>query len=184
MARVLVPLADGFEEIEAITLIDVLRRAGLEVISAGLHEGVITASRGTRHLADRTLAEVAMEEFDLLVLPGGIQGVKNLLADTVLLEMLQRMHKAGKRIAAICAAPNILRNSGIIGDSDPFTAYPGSLEMGKGGRYSSDRVVRWGRVTTSTSAGSAFEFALDLVEQLCGQSVRDSVAQTLYLPFD
>ena len=110
--------------------------------------------------------------------------MQNLQANPLLQKLLKHQHGADKPIAAICAAPNILRNNGVIAENDVFTAYPGSLEMGSGGRYVSDRVVHCGRVTTSTSAGSAFEFALDLVQQLCGSDVRDRVARALVLPFE
>jgi 4-methyl-5(b-hydroxyethyl)-thiazole monophosphate biosynthesis len=183
MRRVLVPLADGFEEIEGITIIDVLRRADIEVVTASLHDGPVEASRKTRHLADTTLDAVGDESFDMIVLPGGTTGVLNLQNDTRLQDVLKRHHSQGRLIGAICAAPNLLRNNQILKGQDRFTAFPASLTLGEGGHYTEDRVVRSGTVTTSTSAGSAFEFALDLVEQLCGKHVRDRVHDALYLPF-
>ncbi len=183
MKRALVPLADGFEEIEGITIIDVLRRADIDVVTASLHDGPVEASRKTRHLADTTLDAVVDDYFDMIVLPGGTTGVLNLQDDTRLQDLLQRHHSQQRLIGAICAAPNLLRNNQILNEQDRFTAFPGSLKLAKGGQYSDDRVVRSGTVTTSTSAGSAFEFALDLVEQLCGKHVRARVHDALYLPF-
>ncbi len=182
MARVLIPLADGFEEMEGIILIDVLRRAGIEVVSASLKEGPVTASRGTRHLADTTLDAVLKDDFDMVVLPGGGPGARALEADHRIGGLLRDYQAKGKRIGAICAAPNVLRKNGIIKGNDPFTMYPGSVPGGSGGHYTQERIVRNGPVTTSLGPGSAFEFALEIVEQLCGKEKRDAVAAPMYLP--
>ena len=169
---------------EGIILIDVLRRAGVEVIVAGLTPGPILASRGTKHLADVELADVADQDFDLIVLPGGAVGAKNLEADATLAEMLRRHRKNDNAyIGAICAAPNVLRNLKILGENDPFTLHPATIDTGSGGRYVNDqRVVRAGRVWTSVGPGSAFEFALELVEELCGREKREAVAAPMFLP--
>lgn len=182
MARVIVPLADGFEEMEGMIIVDVLRRAGVEVITASLKEGPVIAARNTRHLADTTLDAVLNQEFDMIVLPGGGPGARALEADARIKSLLLRMKSESKKIAAICAAPNVLRAHGIVSDQDKFTMYPGMESQASGGSYVTDRVVRSGNLTTSTGPGSAFEFALDLVEQLCGKEKATAVAGPMYLP--
>lgn len=183
MTRVLVPLADGFEEMEGIIIIDVLRRAGVEVVSAALKDGPVQAARGTVHLADTTLEAVQNDDFDMIVLPGGGGGAQNLQRDERIKQILMRMQAKDKFIGAICAAPNVLRNHGILKETDRFTLHPGTVNDGSGGQYvANERIVRTGRITTSIGPGSAFEFALDLVEQLCGKAVRDKTAAPMYLP--
>lgn len=183
MARVLVPLAEGFEEMEGIIIVDVLRRAELEVITASLNEGPITASRGTRHLADTTIEAAADQDFDMVVLPGGAVGAANLEKNPVVADILRKMKSQNRYIAAICAAPNVLRNLGILGQNDPFTVHPATLETGRGGSYQQgQRVVFSGRTITSVGPGSAFEFALALVEQICGPEMREQVAGPMHLP--
>ncbi len=183
MPRVLVPLADGFEEMEGIIIIDVLRRANLEVIAAGLHAGPITASRGTKHVADALIDDVAGEDFDMIVLPGGAEGARNLEAHPVVTELLQKMRDQDRYIGAICAAPNVLRNHGIVSGDVPFVLHPATLKDGQGGKYVQNaRLMRHEKITTSIGPGSAFEFALELVEQLCGKEVREKVAAPMYLP--
>ncbi len=182
MPRVLVPLADGFEEMEGIIIIDVLRRAGIEVVSASLKDGPITAARGTKHLADTTLDQALSQEFDMLVLPGGGPGAKALEADARVAQLLKEFHEKKKRIGAICAAPNALRRHNVIQGQDRFTMYPDSVQGGNGGLYTKERVVRNAHVTTSLAAGSAFEFALDIVEQLLGPEKKAAVAGPMYLP--
>lgn len=180
--KVLVPLADGFEEMEGIIIIDVLRRAGVEVRTASLKPGEVVASRKTRHLADTTMAEVRKETFDAVVLPGGAEGARNLAADGNLAEILRDMQSRGKIIGAICAAPNVLLQRGILGDGDRFTLHPGTKPDSHPGTYDAEaRVVRSGNVFTSKGPGTAFEFALDLVEELCGKEVREKVAAPMFV---
>lgn len=182
MARVIVPLADGFEEMEGMIIVDVLRRAGVEVVTASLKDGPVTAARKTRHLADTTLDAAITQEFDMIVLPGGAPGAKALEADLRIKTLLKKMQAGDKKIAAICAAPAVLRAHGIIAGQNKFTMYPGMETESTGGLYVTDRVVRSGNVTTSTGPGSAFEFALDLVEQLCGKEKAAAVAAPMHLP--
>ena len=179
--RVLVPLAEGFEEMEGIIIIDVLRRAGARVVVAGLTRGEIRASRGTRHLADVYIEDLVDESFDLIVLPGGAGGAKNLEESAAVARILKRMKSEERLIGAICAAPNVLRNLEILGEGDEFTLHPATLADGQGGSYRPERLVHAGKITTSVGPGSAFEFALDLVEQLFGKDVRDKTAAPMQL---
>jgi 4-methyl-5(b-hydroxyethyl)-thiazole monophosphate biosynthesis len=182
MARVLVPLAEGFEEMEATIIIDVLRRAGVEVVSAGLDEGPITAARKTRHLPDAIFSAIENDDFAMVVLPGGQPGSDNLKKHSGIARLLKRMQQEKKYIGAICAAPNVLRHHGIIKDQDRFVCFPGTESSASGGVLAQERVVVSGNVLTSVGPGSAFEFALELVRQLCGQDTHDRVKAALQLP--
>lgn len=175
MAKVLVPLAQGCEELEAVTIIDILRRAGIDVVSAGLTAGPVRASRGTVLLPDATLDEVQQQSFDLVVLPGGMPGSEHLRDDARVVALLQRTAAAGKRVAAICAAPMALHAAGLL-EGKRATSYPGVLDQLQGShRYSQDAVVVDGQVTTSRGPGTAMDFALALVEQLAGRARREQV---------
>jgi len=171
--RALVPLADGFEEIEAITVIDILRRAGIEVVAAGLKEGEVVASRKTRHLADVSLDQVVHETFDAMILPGGQPGTNHLKSDPRIRECVLRHMRAGKWVAAICAAPIVLQELGIL-TGKQATSHPSVREQLSGAHYREERVVVDGKLVTSRSAGTAMEFAFKLVELLCGpQKVKE-----------
>jgi 4-methyl-5(b-hydroxyethyl)-thiazole monophosphate biosynthesis len=168
--KVLVPLAPGFEEIEAITVIDILRRAGVEVVTAGTVSEPIVASRGTRHLPDCSLDDVNAGEFDMIVLPGGQPGTNNLRADPRIQRIIQDIRRRSGRVAAICAAPGVLAAYGVL-DGRAATSHPVTRDevAARAARYSEERVVVDGPVVTSRSAGTAMEFAFKLVELLCGQ---------------
>lgn len=176
MARVLVPLAEGCEELEAVTIIDLLRRAGIEVIAAGLHPGIVKASRGTQLMPDMTLDTALQNEFDMVVLPGGMPGAKHLKEDTRILNLLKKMAGEGKYTAAICAAPTVLAEAGLL-KGKKATSYPGFLDKMAlpDTQYVTDAVVGDGKVLTSRGPGTAMDFALALIEALSGRETRDQV---------
>lgn len=180
MASVLVPLAPGFEELEAITIIDLLVRAEIDVISAGLVAGPIKASRGAVLIPDMALDEALKQEFDMVVLPGGQPGADHLNDDPRIQKLLKTMSNNGKYTAAVCAAPKVLANLGLL-DGKSATSYPGTLEkMGlKNTKIVQQRVVIDGNVITSRGPGTAMEFALTLIEMLVGRAKRDKVAKGL-----
>ncbi len=178
MATVLVPLAQGCEELEAVTIIDLLRRAGVTVTVAGLDAGPVTASRGVVLLPDTTLDAVLDQDFDLVVLPGGLGGAQRLEADRRISALLRRMAEQGRYVAAICAAPQVLVSAGLV-EGRTITAYPGVLDDQEGIRLSSAAVVRDGTFITSRGPGTALDFALTLIETLCDRASRDSVEATL-----
>jgi len=180
MARVLIPLANGCEELEAVTVIDLLRRAGIEVITAGLAEGPVTASRGVVLMPDCSLDQVLDEEFDMIVLPGGLPGADHLDADPRIHRLLQRMAEEDRYTAAICAAPKVLLNAGLL-DGHKATAYPGVMDdlMGQGSQFLRDAVVTDGKVVTSRGPGTAMDFALTLIERLLGADKREEVETPL-----
>ncbi len=180
MTRVLIPLAEGFEELEAVTLIDLLRRAGIEVVSAGLAQGPVRASRGTVLVPDTVLDAVAEDAFDMLVLPGGLPGAERLDGDPRIRRLLQRMRDGGGYTAAICAAPRVLANAGLL-EGKRATAYPGILDPARYPRLDllDLPVVTDGKVITSRGPGTAMDFALQLIETLAGRARRDEVEAAL-----
>jgi len=180
MKKVLVPLASGFEELEAVTVIDLLRRASIEVIVAGLKDGVITGSRGTRILPDCDLDNAASADYEMIVLPGGLPGADNLNQDSRIHELLQQMADRGKYIAAICAAPKVLATAGLL-DNKEMTSYPGSLSAVtvEGLHNTGKAVVIDGKIITSRGPGTAMDFALLLIQLLAGVEVRNQVEEGL-----
>jgi len=178
LANALVLLAAGFEELEAVTVIDLLRRGGIEVVSAGLEAGAIIGSRGIRVLADTTLEAVGEAAFDLLVLPGGQPGTRNLLADERVTAWVRRMTAAGAWVAAICAAPSVLAAAGVL-DGRRATSFPGSLAAFPAVHSVGQAVVEDGSFITSRGPGTAIDFALHLIERLAGRARRDEVAAGL-----
>ena len=183
MKSVLIPLAPGFEDLEAVTLVDLLRRAGIEVITAGLHAGLIEGSRGVRVQPDATLDEVMARDFDMIALPGGMPGAEHLKNDARVQAMLRRLGQAGKYTAAICAAPIALAQAGLL-EGRRATSYPGFVD--KLGLPNTtcldDPVVVDGKVATSRGPGTAMDFALTLIELLVGKNKRDQVEADLVRP--
>ncbi len=183
MASVLIPLAQGCEELEAVTLIDLLRRAGIEVVSASLDEGPIKASRGTVLLADTTLDKALQRNYDMVVLPGGLPGADYLNNDARIQQLLQSMAKNNKYTAAICAAPKVLATAGLL-EGKRATAFPGVLEKLQlpATTLESAAVVKDGNVITSRGPGTAMDFALTLIELLAGKPKRVEVEAALQRP--
>jgi len=183
MASVLVPLAQGCEEMEAVIIVDLLRRAGIEVITAGLDEQPIKASRGMVLLADMTLDQALQKDYDMLVLPGGLPGADHLNDDPRIHALLQKMHHDDKYIAAICAAPKVLARAGLL-EGRKATSFPGSLDDSdvKAMDYLQQAVVIDGKLITSRGPGTAMDFALTLIEQLLGREKREQVEAPLQRP--
>lgn len=183
MSRVLVPLAGGFEETEAVTIIDMLRRGGVEVTVASLDGEAVTGNHGITLAPDTDLESALASDFDLVALPGGQPGADNLEADPRIRELLQKMAASGRFVAAICAAPKVLKAAGLL-DGKEATSFPGFLDKSpaKGMRYSAEAVVQDGKVFTSRGPGTAMDFALVLVEALEGKARRDEVEARLQRP--
>ena len=180
MKKVLVPLAPGFEELEAVTIIDLLRRATIDVTVAGLVDGAITGSRGTRIVPDIPLASAIDSDYDMIVLPGGLPGADNLNSDDQIHALLQQMSAKGKYIAAICAAPKVLATAGLL-DNKQMTSYPGSLseQSAVGMQNTGKKVVVDGNIITSRGPGTAMDFSLQLVQLLAGEIVSKQVEDGL-----
>jgi 4-methyl-5(b-hydroxyethyl)-thiazole monophosphate biosynthesis len=178
--RVLVPLAEGFEEIEAVTIVDVLRRAGAEVVVAGLQPGPIKASRGVVMLADTLLEQAVEEDFHAIVLPGGAEGARRLAAEPLVRKALEKARGGGKLLAAICAAPALVLHPHGFLQGKKATCHP-SLAKDLPG-YVDERVVSDGRTVTSQGPGTALEFSLELVRQLFGPERRELVSKPMLAP--
>ncbi len=182
MPKVLVPLAQGCEEIEAVTVIDLLRRAGLEVVVAGLAAGPVQASRGVVLLPDMTLEEALKQEYAMIVLPGGMPGSDHLKNDPRIRRLMQQMAATGKYVSAICAAPMALHAAGLL-EGKQATSFPGVLDRLPGShRYTNNAVVVDGNIVTSRGPGTAMEFALTLIELLLGKQKRNEVETSLQRP--
>jgi 4-methyl-5(b-hydroxyethyl)-thiazole monophosphate biosynthesis len=183
--KVLIPMASGCEELEAVTLINIFRRAGFVVVLAGLEveKGAVECARGTMIIPDDVLDNVIGDEFDLIVLPGGQPGTNNLMNDERIVKLVCEMYEQNRYVAAICAAPMVLGKAGILAGKSA-TSYPGSLDgMGLHGiNYLEDPIVVDGKVITSRGPGTAMDFALKLVGIIAGSAVRSQVEGGLQRP--
>jgi 4-methyl-5(b-hydroxyethyl)-thiazole monophosphate biosynthesis len=164
--KVLVPLALGFEELEAVAIIDVLRRGGIEVIVAGVDKKSVSGANGIVIEADTLVSEVSAKNLDMVVLPGGWGGTDILAINENIQNILKEMKADDKKIGAICAAPFALSEAGVLGEN--FTCYPSVEErIEKNSGYSSEKmVVRDGNVMTSRGPGTAICFGLQIVRDL------------------
>jgi DJ-1 family protein len=175
----LVILAPGFEEIEGITVIDILRRAEIETIVAGLAPNPIVAARQTRHLADVGLRDVDAERhFEIVVLPGGAEGAKHLGESSLVRDWLTRQRKRDQWVAAICAAPTALLAHGWLRPEQRLICHPSvHAQFPAEQTLENKRIVVDGKLITSLAAGSAMEFAFEIVRQLRGHEVVTKVNQ-------
>lgn len=181
MASVLVPLAQGCEELEAVTVVDLLRRAGINVVTAGLDNKPVRASRGTVLVPDMTLDEALNQEYDMVVLPGGLPGADHLDGDPRIRGLLKEMADSDRYTAAICAAPKVLASTGLL-EGKQVTSFPGALDAFDGLDYLTNPVVQDGKLITSRGPGTAMDFALTLIENLVGKDRRDEVEAGLQRP--
>jgi 4-methyl-5(b-hydroxyethyl)-thiazole monophosphate biosynthesis len=178
--KALVLLAEGFEEIEALTVVDILRRAEIDVTAAGLAEGWVEGSHKIKVIPDIALDKIDPGDFDALVLPGGFPGFVNLGEDDRVLKMITEMDRAGKWVAAICGAPSVLIKAGIMAGRRATVSPSGRKQMEACAIYSPERVVVDKNLVTSQAPGTSMEFALKLVELLAGEEKMKAVkAQTL-----
>jgi len=183
MAKVLVPLADGFEDIEAITIVDVLRRGGVKVVTASLGEAAdVTGAHGVTLKADARFAEVDGDVYDAIVLPGGGAGTEALKQSEALLARLRRQHDEGRYICAICAAPTVLVAAGVVDEGLQLTCYP-TCQMELDREWTPAPVVADGTVITGQAPGSAMLFSLVVLETLAGQPVARKVARGLVMEY-
>jgi 4-methyl-5(b-hydroxyethyl)-thiazole monophosphate biosynthesis len=174
MKSVLIPLAQGSEDLEAVTVLNILRRAGIEAVSASLDGHPIRGSRGTVLIPDTSLDEALKRRFDMVVLPGGQPGTNNLKADARIIKLVQHMAADDCFVCAVCAAPLVLATAGLL-DGKRATSFPGSLDAFPKVLRQPQAVVEDGKLITSRGPGTAMDFALTLVERLVGKSKRDEV---------
>ncbi|MCL2805988.1 MAG: DJ-1/PfpI family protein [Treponema sp.] len=181
MKKVIVLLADGFEDVEAVTPVDYLRRAGIEVVTASISGSLVVTSRwgGIRITADSILKEVLTENWDAVILPGGMPGAANLASSKETNVLLQKMSAAGKLICAICASPAVvLTPLGLLAGKN-FTCYPG-LEV-TDGNWLNEKTVIDGNIITSQGAGTAGHFAIAIIETLLDKPTAQKIAKTVLL---
>ncbi|MEN8147858.1 MAG: DJ-1 family glyoxalase III [Campylobacterota bacterium] len=184
MPKVLVPLAKGFEEIEAVAMIDIMRRGGLEVLVRALDEKMdVVGANGITVKADGTMAGLGAEDIDMIALPGGWDGTYALADDANVQALLKAMDAKGKNIGAICAAPFALKTAGVL--KETYTCYPSAEDQIKQDGYQGDKaqVVQTGNVMTSRGPGTAICFGLAIVKRLMGEenynAVREGTLSTL-----
>ncbi len=178
MNKVLVILAPGFEEIEAVTIIDLLRRADVKVTVAGLDRRNITGSHGITVECDAFFEDIKSNEYEMLVLPGGQPGTNNLKANELVLETIRRFQEEGKMIAAICAAPTVLAKAGVL-ENTKVTSYPSERSVFNIQEYMESDVVRDGNIITSRGVGTAIDFTLELVGILKDEGVKNDLADKI-----
>lgn len=175
MTKLLLLLAEGFEEIEALTVVDVLRRAGITVEMAGLTGTIVTGMHGIRVHTDTRFIDLATEKYDGIVLPGGA-GVDTIMAHTTAMNTIDNFARKGKFVGAICAAPKILVKLGVLQDKRA-TIYPGMEKLLD--RPRGDKVVVDGNIMTSQGPGTAMEFALKIVENFAGKAAAAKLRHAL-----
>lgn len=174
--KVFIFLADGFEEIEAIAPIDIFRRADIDVTTVSISkEKQVRGSHNIAVQADSLFAETDFSTNDLLYLPGGMPGTRNLDAHEGLKKLLLKQDEDNKRIAAICAAPSILGKLGLLTGKEAI-CFPGFENQLAGAIISKEKIVKSGKIITAKGAGVAIQFALKLVEELKGKTIAEKIA--------
>lgn len=174
MRTALVLFAEGSEELEAVTIVDILRRGGIAVSLAGLSSGLLRGSRGIMLQPDTTLDAALNHEFDMIVLPGGQPGTHNLKTDSRVLQLVKKMRAQDKYVTAICAAPSVLAEAGLL-EGKRATSFPACLDNYPNVMQHMTAVVEDGKLITSRGPGTAMDFALILLERLAGAAKRQEV---------
>jgi len=177
MSSAIIVLADGFEEIEAVTCIDILRRAGIDVFTLGLNSLEVRGARDIYVKADMLFSDFN-GSFDAIVLPGGMPGTDNLAKSQPLLELIKDANQKEKICAAICAAPTVLAKAGILGGKKA-ACYPGLEDRLTDALPLTEPVVTDGNIITSRAVGTTIPFALKLVEALAGEDVANKIRSAI-----
>jgi len=177
MKKALVILTNGVEEVEAISVIDLLRRAGIDVTTSSISGEQVTGSHNITIQADTQIDDIKGLDFDIVILPGG-PGTKNLRESDKVIKLVQNQHARGKYIAAICAAPTVLNMAGILSGKS-ITSYPSEEKTFTDSSYFYKNVVVDGNIITSRAAGTALDFAIKLIEILSGKKKADEVAEKI-----
>lgn len=175
--KAIVLLANGFEEMEGVIQIDYLRRAGIEVVTASITEDRrIVGQSGIAVEADDLLSKVNGEEYDIVVLPGGLKGMENLRDNEQVTELIKSFDAEKKWIAAICASPSILGEMGILKNRNCI-CYPGFENRLQGGKIVNEKVVQDGHIITSKGPGTSLDFAVKMIEVLCGKEKASEIVK-------
>ena len=179
MAKAYVFLANGFEDIEALTPVDVLRRGGVEVVTVAIEDDmpVVTSAHGVPVMADALAADCQYGDADLIVLPGGMPGAQNLYESAIVREAVKQQIGAGKRVAAICAAPAVVLGQMGLLQGKRATCYPGFEQLLQGAEYTGDLCTVDGLITTAEGPAAAFPFAYELLAQLKSEAMARQVAE-------
>ena len=172
-------LADGFEEIEALTPVDIMRRAGIDTVTVGVTGKTVTGSHGIKVESDIFIDEAVSDGLEMVVLPGGLPGADNLRANDRVRELTLTVSENGGFISAICAAPRVLGELGLLKGKKAI-CYPGFEEYLEGAEIADSRVVRDGNVITGIGMGASTQFALELVKALKGSAVSDKIAEGIF----
>jgi 4-methyl-5(b-hydroxyethyl)-thiazole monophosphate biosynthesis len=174
--KFLVPVADGFEDIEVMTTVDILRKVGIQIDIVGVPSNVVTSKSGVRIMVDKKIMEMKPEEYDGIILTGGMKNIEVLGRATSLLDLIKKLDSKRKTIAAICAAPLLLAKIGILSDKIA-TIYPGmERELPK---PRDEKVIVDGNIITSQGPGTAVEFALRIIESVKGQAKADQIRRDI-----
>lgn len=183
MAKVLVPLAKGFEDIEAVAIVDVLRRGGVEVVTASMSAArEVESSHGIVMSAEALFSEVGDDDYDAIVLPGGGEGTDNLKNSDALLRRLIRQREEGQLLAAICAAPTVFQEAGLLDPSQFVTCYP-TCQMQVDCNWVNEPVVEHDGIITGQAPGSAIIFALVVLKTLTDEVIAKKVARGMVFDF-
>lgn len=178
MAKILVPIANGFEEIEAISIIDICRRAGIEVVTAGVENKILIGAHNIKIEMDSLITEISSNDFDMIVLPGGLPNTFTLAEDKDVQRLLKEFKEKNKKLAAICAAPYALHTAGVLEEN--YTCYPSFEKKIKDNGYQSNKnVVTDKNIITSRGPATAMEFALEIVKTLKGEEIYFTVKEGL-----
>lgn len=175
--NILIPIADGTEEIEAIAALDLFRRAEYNVVLASENEYSV-CSRGVVVKGDKLISEID-ETFDLIYLPGGLKGTENLKKNKDLIKILKEHYNNDKNISAICAAPTILLEHGLLHENSSVTSHPSMIKHFSEYNYSEQEIVVDDKIFTSRGAGTTIDFALFIIEKFSGKSVADNIANNI-----
>lgn len=180
MMKVVVLFATGYEEVEALSIVDVLRRGGVEVVMAGVTGKTVTSARNIGIVMDQEAHEIDYDEVDMLVLPGGIPGVHNLYDSKLVCDQVRQFKEKGKWLAAICAAPGVLGKCGVL-RGENATCYPGIEGELEGATHVKERVVISGHIVTGIGAGASLEFALELLKVIKGEEKSDAIRAAMLI---
>ena len=179
MSKTAIFFATGYEEIEALTVVDILRRAGEEIVMVSVtDERRVTGSHGIEVTMDQTLSEVSFDETDVIVLPGGMPGTKNLEACEALMEQVDAFVKAGRTVAAICAAPSILGHRGHL-KGKKACSFPTMESQLEGADVKQEPAVIDGNIITGRGMGAAIPFGLAILEKLQGKEAADAMGKSI-----
>ncbi|MDF2541830.1 MAG: hypothetical protein K0S47_1548 [Herbinix sp.] len=179
MAKVYIFLADGYEEIEGLTVVDLLRRAGIEIVMVSLTGSLsVKGSHQITSLADKLFEEVDYQDADMLVLPGGMPGTTNLIRHEGLDGLLKEFHQKGKSLAAICAAPTVLGTKGILKGKNAI-CYPGHEDKLEGATLVNSAVVTDGNIITSKGMGTAIDFSLSIIQHFQGEAAAKKISASI-----